>query len=149
MNKTARNLTLLGAGLSVSAVVGWLLLREARRDSDTGTVLIRSTNRAHNSAEMSNIVLPPEALNATEQDSALPDELNEPVTAGSDDLTLIKDIGPRFSEALNAIGITTYAQLAEQDAETLTDRLSAYVTIRPGRIQDKNWIGQAAQLAPK
>ena len=140
MYKTARNIMVLGTGLSISALVGWFLLRENRREAEPSTILIKSTNLANNHPEMTNIVLPPEALQADEPDFT-------PPASSNDDLTQINDIGPRFSEALNAIGITTYRQLAAQNPEELAQKLANLVTIRAQRILDKNWIGQAAQLA--
>ncbi len=152
MYKTARNLTLLGTGLSISALVGWFLWRENRRDAEPGAILIKSTHQANDLSEIQNIVLPPEALQADEPESTPAAPLAPPsalpqANTSADDLTLINDIGPRFSEALNAIGITTYRQLAEQTPENLAQRLADHVTVRAQRIHDKNWIGQAAQLA--
>lgn len=138
MYKTARNLTVLGAGLGISAAIGWLLLREAKRDREAPSVLIKSQHRSTEPADMPKILLPLDSLD--EQEATL-------VTSGKDDLTAISDIGPRFAEALHRVGITGYAQLAEQTPETLAEKLSGLVTVRAQRIRAKDWIGQAAQLA--
>ena len=133
MIKQARYLSLLGVGLSASAVVGWLLLRENRRERDSGTVTIRSQRTDEG---LSEIVLPLEDL---EVDGV------EEIQHSADDLTQIHDIGPRFSEALKKIGIDSFARLAAQNPEDLAEKLAEYVSIRPQRIIDNNWIGQAAQ----
>jgi predicted flap endonuclease-1-like 5' DNA nuclease len=151
MYKAARTLAVLGAGLGISAVVGWLFLREHRRNQEANTpVLIKSQIRA-DSVDMPNIVLPLDAMaeqddvehagdsdqsSAVERDAAL-----------KDDLTQINDIGPRFAEALAAIGITRYTQLAEQTPEALAQKLMPQVRVSAQRIRDKDWVGQAAQLA--
>ena len=62
-----------------------------------------------------------------------------------DDLTLINGIGPAFEKALNAIGIFTFAQLAEQDARGLADKMKARITVE--RIRRDRWIEQARELA--
>jgi predicted flap endonuclease-1-like 5' DNA nuclease len=142
MYKTARNLTVLGIGLGTSAVVGWLLLRESKRQDINDTVTVKSQRNAGDAEEME-IVLPLDELD--DEDGILLATSEQPDE--KDDLTKINDIGPRFAEALAALGITTFAQLAQETPDALAERLSAYVTVRAQRIRDKNWIGQAAQLA--
>jgi predicted flap endonuclease-1-like 5' DNA nuclease len=68
----------------------------------------------------------------------------EPETA-PDDLTQVNGIGPAFESALNEIGITTYAQLAEQTPAELAARLDAR-GISAERIERDGWIEQARQL---
>jgi predicted flap endonuclease-1-like 5' DNA nuclease len=58
-------------------------------------------------------------------------------------LTLINGIGPSFARALNAAGINSFAELAEQDAEELLSRLQ----VRTGVERVRNWIEQAKQLS--
>ncbi|MBN1565875.1 MAG: hypothetical protein JXA10_18680 [Anaerolineae bacterium] len=140
MYKTARNIAVLGTGLGISAVVGWLFLREHRRNqADDAPVLIKSQLRA-DAVDMPNIVLPLDAIEDIEQE-------NPSTTPAQDDLTQINDIGPRFAEALHAIGITNYALLAAQTPEILAEKLLPYVRVSAQRIQDKKWITQAAKLA--
>lgn len=63
-----------------------------------------------------------------------------------DPLIEINGIGPAYEQALNAIGITTFAQLAQQDADALAARLPVRVTAE--RIRREGWIEQArARLA--
>lgn len=136
MYKTLRNISLLGVGLSVSAIVGWLLLREAKRDKELTTLTIKSQSRVSEPDETTRIVLPLNALDAEAEQSEL-----------ADDLTEIKDIGPRFAQALQTIGITSFARLAQQTPEDLADQMSKHVTVRAERIRNNNWIGQAAERA--
>jgi len=61
-----------------------------------------------------------------------------------DDLTQIDGIGPSYERALNAIGIYNFAQLAAQNAEVLSQRLTG-VRITANRIQRDQWIEQASK----
>ncbi len=141
MVKTVRNLAVLGAGLGVSAVVGWLLLRESKRGKIIAErFVVRS--RAHSAAAepVAEIVLPLDKI-------ALDLEETPPPSQGADDFTAIKDIGPRFAQALRDAGITRFAQLAALTPEALSERLAPFATVRAQRIRSKDWIGQAQQLA--
>lgn len=145
MYKTARNLTVLGAGLSASAIVGWLLLRESKRNKTPTTTTVTSKHR-NEVEQMPKIMLPLEPLGDNTPASTSAD--TKPNTAAAqDDLTRINDVGPRFAEALGLIGITSFKQLAAQTPDALAERLIPHVNVRAQRIRDKNWIGQAAQLA--
>jgi NADH-quinone oxidoreductase subunit E len=62
-----------------------------------------------------------------------------------DDLKLISGVGPVLEGKLNAIGVTTWAQVAalqQGDIEKLESALSF-----PGRVERDNWINQAKALA--
>lgn len=146
MYRTVRNLTVFSLGLGASAVVGWILLKERKRDRDAENVTIRSQSRISEPDEMPEIVLPLEPVQAEDQHMRAID-----ATAADqpDDLTLINGIGPRFAEALHTVGISRFAQLAEQDPDDLANKLAPYVTIRAQRIHDNDWIGQARNLAQK
>jgi hypothetical protein len=137
MHKTARNLTVLGFGLSASAVVGWLLLRERKREKESSGITVKSRSRDTNLDAMPPIVLPLGTLDGSEE------------SPREDTLTQINDVGPRFAAALRAIGITRFEQLAQQTPAALAEQLAQHVTVRPERIRTKDWIGQAAQLARK
>jgi predicted flap endonuclease-1-like 5' DNA nuclease len=137
--KTARNMTVLGIGLGISAVVGWLLLKESKRAKEVTRLTIKSQMRSPEPENFPHIVLPLEALEDNED--------TVPAADAEDDLTKINDIGPRFARALATIGITRYAQLAAQTPEALAGRLAPHVNVRAQRIRDKDWIGQAARLA--
>ncbi|MBZ0298638.1 MAG: hypothetical protein K8J31_02810 [Anaerolineae bacterium] len=60
-----------------------------------------------------------------------------------DPLTEIDGIGPAFEQALNALGIRTFADLARQKADELAARLPARVSA--DRIRRDRWIEQAQQ----
>ena len=141
MYKTARNLTVLGVGLSISAIVGWLLLRESKRGREVLRLTIKSQGRTSEPKDLPEIVLPLESLESRSEPVAGTSDMP------SDDLTQIRDIGPRFAEALKAIGITGFAQLAEQTPEGLAKQLAPHIAVRSQRIRTKDWIGQAARLA--
>jgi|FLYN01.1.fsa_nt_gi large subunit ribosomal protein L21 len=70
---------------------------------------------------------------------------DEAALQAKDDLTLINGIGPAFEKALNAAGIYTFTQLAEQDPDDLASRLTARITAE--RIRRDRWIEQARELA--
>jgi len=144
MYKTVRNLTVFSLGLGVSAVVGWLLLKESKRDQNAASVTVRSQTRTTEPDEIPQIVLPMEPIPAEEPATA---PAQKTVASQPDDFTAINGIGPRFAEALHAIGISRFAQLADQDPDDLANRLAAHVTIRAARIRENDWIGQARALA--
>jgi large subunit ribosomal protein L21 len=52
-------------------------------------------------------------------------EVNNTTEAAADDLTLIEGIGPKVAEILGAAGITTFAGLANTDAERIQEMLDA------------------------
>ncbi|MEQ8479370.1 MAG: hypothetical protein RIC18_01850 [Hoeflea sp.] len=67
------------------------------------------------------------------------------VAAGPDNLKKIKGVGPQLEAKLNAIGVTSFAQIAKwtkkQQAE-FSEQLSF-----PGRIERDDWVAQAKVLA--
>ncbi|WP_370325647.1 hypothetical protein [Euzebya sp.] len=87
---------------------------------------------------------------APDAGDALPTPPHGPFTTApdgpADDLKQIAGIGPAIERALNAQGITTFAQLAglsDDDVDALQKRLPQL----PGRIRRDDWVGQAARLA--
>ncbi|MEL7128566.1 MAG: NADH-quinone oxidoreductase subunit NuoE [Pseudomonadota bacterium] len=65
--------------------------------------------------------------------------------AEKDNLKRISGIGPKNEEALNALGIYTFSQIADWTAENV-----AWVEVSlsfPGRIAREDWIAQARKLA--
>lgn len=62
-----------------------------------------------------------------------------------DSLTEIDGIGPAFEQALNQVGITTFAELARQKPDELAARLPARITA--DRIRRDQWIEQAKNKA--
>ena len=65
---------------------------------------------------------------------------------GSDDLTRLKGVGPKLAAQLNALGVTSFAQIAswsEADIDRIDDQLGRF----KGRVRRDNWIEQARLLA--
>ena len=62
-----------------------------------------------------------------------------------DDLKLIKGIGPKVEEKLNADGIVNYRQVAALDEAKIQD-LETRIIKFSGRIGRDDWIGQAKKL---
>ena len=66
-------------------------------------------------------------------------------SAGNDDLTQLKGVGPAYAKKLNEAGITSFAQLAALTPEGVTEleeKLNA-----SGRVERDGWIEQAKELA--
>lgn len=148
MYKAVRNATVLGLGLSASALIGWLFLRESKRRQDTQTVTIKSQVGGSQAEDMPPIVLPREALE--DSASALDEESGGetgPLSDSADDFTVIRGIGPRFAQALRDGGIMTFSALAGETPESLAERMAPYASVRPQRIRDFDWIGQAKVYA--
>ncbi len=71
--------------------------------------------------------------------------VKKPAVAAKDDLKKISGIGPQNEKKLNAIGITTFEQMAKWTAKTqreIGERLSF-----AGRIEREEWVKQAKILA--
>ena len=66
----------------------------------------------------------------------------------ADDLKQIKGIGPQMEEALNQIGIHTFAQVGRM-TEREYDLLDSITGSFPGRAQRDDWAGQARKLNDK
>ena len=62
-----------------------------------------------------------------------------------DDLQVIKGIGPFIEEKLNALGITTYRQIANMDAK-LEQQVNEAIEFFPGRVKRDQWAKQAKKL---
>ncbi|SDU47986.1 50S ribosomal protein L21 [Stappia sp. ES.058] len=65
----------------------------------------------------------------------------------TDDLKKISGVGPVLEKKLNALGITTYAQIAAFTADDIA-RVDDALSFK-GRIDRDNWIQQASELAAK
>ncbi|MBV2360792.1 50S ribosomal protein L21 [Thalassococcus sp. CAU 1522] len=66
-------------------------------------------------------------------------------TDGADDLTQISGVGPVIVKKLNALGVTTFAQIAAwtaDDVAAMDEKLNF-----KGRIERDDWIAQAKKLA--
>ena len=67
------------------------------------------------------------------------------VLMAKDDLQVIKGIGPFIEEKLNALGITTYRQLANMTAK-LETQVNEAIEFFPGRVKRDQWVNQAKIL---
>lgn len=63
----------------------------------------------------------------------------------ADDLKKISGVGPVLEKKLNALGITTYAQVAAFTADDI-DKVDDALSFK-GRIERDDWLSQAAELA--
>ena len=68
------------------------------------------------------------------------------------DLSRVKGIGAQYGELLQAAGVNTVGELAQQDAASLRERLVA-VNVTRNLVRDvagvskvESWIGQAKEL---
>jgi len=78
-----------------------------------------------------------------DSDTAEPETQAE-AGAEPDDLTQIKGLGPRAAEKLNALGVTTLAEIARWTADDIA-RIDADIQGR-GRIEREAWVEQARAL---
>ncbi|PLX44623.1 MAG: 50S ribosomal protein L21 [Hyphomicrobiales bacterium] len=86
-----------------------------------------------------------EAAPKPAKDEAAPAALFTAPEGPADDLKKISGVGPVLEKKLNALGITTYAQVAAfspEDIAKVDDALSF-----KGRIDRDDWLGQASKLA--
>lgn len=68
------------------------------------------------------------------------------VEAAKDDLTRLGGIGPKLAEAMNAAGITTYAQIAAMSSDELSKSLSESGA-RYNKTAAETWAAQAKLAA--
>lgn len=73
-----------------------------------------------------------------------PPTLDGPDGGHSDDLKLLKGIGPQNEQRLNALGIYHFRQIAAWTPEEVM-WVGSYLAF-PGRIERENWIAQAQAL---
>ena len=62
-----------------------------------------------------------------------------------DDLTRLKGVGPKLAAELNAMGLTTFAQLAEMTEANVADLSARLSAFRDRPVRD-DWVGQARAL---
>jgi predicted flap endonuclease-1-like 5' DNA nuclease len=70
-----------------------------------------------------------------------------PSAAPGDDLGRLKGVGPKLVAALNAMGVTRYAQIAAWNEADVARVDAALPPAFQGRITRDNWIEQARFLA--
>lgn len=83
---------------------------------------------------------------AVEAGSAAPATLYDAAPAVIDDLKLLKGVGPKLEAELNALGIYTFAQIAEMTDANL-EWLDEQISSVRGRPMRDDWAGQAKALA--
>jgi predicted flap endonuclease-1-like 5' DNA nuclease len=118
--RLTRNLLTLLLSFVTSILVGWLLIENEE--------LLRDRH-----------AVPEQARRAATRLSTTPRRQKS-----SDDLTVIDGIGATYARALKDAGITSFAALAEQNPEALSEKLEHRVSAQ--RIRHDDWIGQARQL---
>jgi len=62
-----------------------------------------------------------------------------------DDLTLINGVGPFLETKLNEVGVFTFAQVSSWSSAEVS-KITRDIGFFPGRIEQDNWVGQAARL---
>ena len=143
-------------------IVAWLVFRGGRR-----TTVIRDMAEDQNRPATRNqalidappvaatgpVVAPrpdgPMAQPATNADApapAAPPAIDTAGTAGTDDLTRIKGVGPKLVALLGELGVTHFAQIAAWSDSDI-DRIDAQLGRFQGRIRRDDWVGQAQLLA--
>ncbi|MEM8907849.1 MAG: hypothetical protein AAGD05_08390 [Bacteroidota bacterium] len=77
--------------------------------------------------------------------AAIGERIKLATEAEKDDLKHINGVGPFIEEKLNDIGIYTFEQISQLDAE-LIQVITEAIEFFPGRIQRDDWVGQAKAL---
>ena len=67
------------------------------------------------------------------------------IVTTKDDLQVLKGVGPFIEDKLNALGITTYRQIANMNAK-LEEQVNKAIEFFPGRIKRDQWANQAKIL---
>lgn len=125
-------------------VIGsWLMRPPHREDASTSAPSAAQNGRAEIKSFSKPTASAPQAAARlrAEQDAAKTKEL--PVVV--DNLLDIKGIGPTFVNRLNDLGITSFAQLAEENPQDLAEKMGGRITAE--RIAREDWIGQAKARA--
>lgn len=65
--------------------------------------------------------------------------------AEADDLTALKGVGPKMAAELNAMGLTSFAQLAQMTEANIAELSENLTAFRDRPVRD-DWVGQARAL---
>lgn len=106
--------------------------------------IITSINPADKEAITSGAISPSDAKN--EVLMAIGSSIPTASADQKDDLTQIQGIGSFLEKKLNALGIYTYEQISQFDAN-LVEKVTTAIEFFPGRIERDDWVGQAKALA--
>ncbi|MFC1960010.1 DUF4332 domain-containing protein [Chloroflexota bacterium] len=124
---------LLILGSIALLVVGWWLWQLLKEQEETDTAVRVPPQRPVDV----NIPLPVQPVDSNDLTPA----------AQPDNLTDIDGIGPKYAQALAALGILTFSQLSSQNPAELAEQLKAQgVRVTADRIQQQTWIAQATRL---
>ncbi|KCZ94351.1 NADH-quinone oxidoreductase subunit NuoE [Hyphomonas johnsonii] len=104
----------------------------------------RETTEATPATKTTLLPKAPPAEAARDVPGERPEAVNIPVE-NRDDLKRIKGIGPSNEDALNALGICTFRQIAEWTPANI-DWVEGNLSF-PGRIEREQWVSQAKDLA--
>lgn len=131
---------LLALAALLGGVAGWML-RGARADTP-----LRLPPRQQPASEPAAPAPSPEPAPVAEVQPAPAAKKTGPAaSAGPDELTQIKGLGPKAETALAEAGVFHFHQIAAWSAADI-DRFDALLNTR-GRIVRDDWVGQAKALA--
>lgn len=150
MFKFVKNSTLFVVGLGTSLILGrWLKKREEEAKGTTSTIKAEP-KAVDKPAEVVEIPLPPSAFagldtaESTESSSngAIQPKVKakpaEATVTTPDDFTQINGIGAKTAETLQAMGIATFADLAEADVAAIKEQVA-----RVSLDKIEGWIAEA------
>lgn len=78
-------------------------------------------------------------------DEDLEEAEEEAKAAEADDLTALKGVGPKMAAELNAMGLTSFAQLAQMTEANIAELSENLTAFRDRPVRD-DWVGQARAL---
>lgn len=128
--------------LVVGLVIAWYVFNASRKTRVTGTlhdVLDEGAAPANRNSALIDSA-PAATVEASPKLSA------SPASAGGDDLTRIKGLGPKLAATLQDLGVSSFGQIAGWD-DTEIERVDAQLGRFQGRIRRDDWVGQARLLA--
>ncbi|TNE29351.1 MAG: hypothetical protein EP350_09845, partial [Alphaproteobacteria bacterium] len=117
--------------LAIGLGVGWFVFVANRRTSVT---IERKDVLDEGAAPAQRNQVLIDSPGKIEKPSAAPQDTQSSASAGGDDLTRIKGLGPKIAALLNGCGVTRYAQIAEWDDAEI-DRIDAQLDRFQGRIR--------------
>jgi predicted flap endonuclease-1-like 5' DNA nuclease len=120
------------------AIGGWLL-RPTPKDAAAPSQPSSTPNGEGSIKQFKPAPSAPKAAARLRADSEAAKTKEIPVVV--DNLLDIKGIGPTFVKRLNELGITSFAQLAQENPEDLAEKMGGRVTA--DRIAREQWLEQA------
>ena len=126
MSRFTRMLVFFSMGIGISLIITYWLKQEEARSRQR---LLAKPASSLSSLPETHVVLSNKTLDAAES---------------RDDLTVVHGIGVKTADALHAVGITTYAALANASAPDLLQRLQNLRGLSIEKIT--RWIQEAKEL---